>query len=179
LSGVYWDITTASVLTAETAMIGDDSALVGFGLTLDEDLSGEWGFKDDVSAGTLGSFGISSVGDILLGADSFGPDDRFNTDMNLFPPSSGSLNGSDASIVGPNITDFSVDGFASQGPFVQNEMVFLLSISGDPLTMDQIENVQVLFGSDGAPLVPVPEPTAALLFGIGVVLMGERVRRQR
>jgi hypothetical protein len=58
-------------------------------------------------------------------------------------------------------------------------MVFRLLISGDSLTMDQIENVQVLFGSDGAPLVPVPEPTAALLFGIGVVLMGERVRRQR
>ncbi len=153
--------------------------LVGVGATLDTDLSGEWGFKDDVSAGTLGSFGISSVGDILLGADSFGPGDRFDTTMNLFPPPSGSLNGSDASIVGPNITDFSVDGFASQGPFVQNEMVFRLLISGEPLTMDDITNVQVLFGSDGAPLAPVPEPTAALLFGIGVVLMGERVRRQR
>jgi len=34
-------------------------------------------------------------------------------------------------------------------------------------------------GSDGAPPPPVPEPTAALVFGIGAVLMGARARSQR
>ena len=72
--------------------------MVGFGATSDMDLGGEWGFKDNVSAGVspsgaLGSFGISSVGDINFGADTFVGGDRFNLTSNLFGPSSGSLNG--------------------------------------------------------------------------------------
>ncbi len=175
LSGVYWDITTASVLTVDTALIGAGSALVGFAATGDTDLSSEWAFKDDVSAGTLGTFGISSVGDVLFGTDTFGSADRFDPDGNLFPPPSGSLNGIEGSIVGPNITDFSVDGFDSQGPVVQNQMVFRLLISGQALTMDDIENVAVLFGTDGAPLIP--EPTSAVLFLVGALAVGKATRR--
>ena len=175
LSGVFWDITTASVLTADTALVGAGSSLVGFGVTLDTDLSSEWAFKDDVSAGTLGTFGISSVGDILFGTDTFGSDDRFDTSTNLFPPPSGSLNGIEGSIVGPNITDFTVDGFASQGPLVQNTMVFRIDISGDPLTMADITNVAVLFGTDGAP--PIPEPTSTVLFLVGALVVAGAIRR--
>jgi hypothetical protein len=175
LSGVYFDITTGSILTADTAIIGAGSMLVGEGANGYTDLSGEWGFKDDVSAGTLGSFGISSVGDVLFGEDSFGPGDRFDTSTNLFGPPSGSLNGISGAIVGPNITDFTVDGFKHHGPVVQNQMVFRLYITGEPLTMDHITNVSVLFGTDGAPAIP--EPTSAMLFLVGALVVGKATRR--
>ena len=74
LSGLTWDITNPLVsLNPELALIASGSNLVGFGATTDTDLSSEWAFKDDISAGGgLGSFGIGAMGDINFGADTFG-----------------------------------------------------------------------------------------------------------
>jgi len=144
---------------------------VGVDATGDTDLSSEWAFRDDVSAGSspsgpLGNYAIGAMGDINFGVDSFGKRDRFDTSTNLFGPPSGSLNGIDGGIVGPNV-DFFSGGFTSQGPIVQNEMEFTFTISGGSLTMDEITNVQPLFGSDGAPLVP--EPASLIVWSLLVL----------
>ena len=134
-------------------------------------LSSEWAFKDNISAGSsalgpLGSFGIGAVGDINFGLDTFGTPDRFDTSTNLFGPAS--PDGIDASIVGPNV-NFLADGFPTQGPLVQNQMVFIFDISGGTLLASDITNVQPLFGTDGATLVP--EPTTIVLLGLGLICM--------
>ena len=72
LTILTWDITDGGVLlTPMTASIGGDSSLMGAGsLSVStDDLSGEWGFKDNLLAGSagfgsIGSFGVSSVGDV-------------------------------------------------------------------------------------------------------------------
>jgi len=181
LTILTWDIEGAS-LTTGTAVIGAMSSLVGVdsgdfpGIV---NLSSEWAFKDNISAGSsffgpIGSFGIGAVGDINFGVDSFGPKDRFDTSTNLFPPPSGSLNGVDGGIVGPDQLAFDADGYAHHGPLVKYQMVFTFDITGD-LSTYNITNVQALYGTDGAPLVP--EPATLLLVGSG--LLGGAFFRKR
>ncbi len=183
LSGLFWDITDPGViLTPDLALIAPGSRLVGVGATGDMDLSSEWGYKSNVEAGStgagpLGNHGIGSVGDINFGADTFGPRDRFDTSTNLFLPSSGSLNGVEGGMVGPNV-NFGSDGFTSQGPVVQGwdgtdtgpgQMIFTFDITGGTLSDDEITNVQPLFGTDGAPMV-IPEPATVIIWSLlGVI----------
>ncbi len=126
--------------------------------------------RQNFGGGGLGSFGIGAMGDINFGADTFGPGDRFDITTNLFGPSiSGSLNGIDGAIVGPSV-DLTSDGFTSQGPLVQNQMIFTFKITDGILTQDEITNVRPLFGTDGAQVVP--EPSTLLLFGSGLAGLG-------
>jgi hypothetical protein len=181
LTALTWDISDPTVaLSPVSALIASGSQLVGFGATSDTDLSTEWAFKDDLAAGStalgpLGSYGISSVGDVNLGVDSFSPNDRFDTNGNLFPPPSGSLNGVEGGIVGGNV-DFGSDGYTSKGPVVESQMVFTFDFTGD-LQESDIGNVQPLFGTDGAPLIP--EPGAVTLFATGLFVAGGLIRRSR
>lgn len=191
LTALLWDLEDQDVVLAPlTAMIAAGSKLVGAnavdGIT---DLSSEWGFRSDIvagptQAGPLGSFGVSSVGEINFGdenpqgaGDSFGPTDRFDTSTNLFGPNS--LNGTSGGIVGLD-PDLTLGGFKKKGPLVQNQMVFTFDIIGGTLTDDEIVNVQPLFGSDGAPLL-VPEPSTliiwTLLGALGISFAWQRKRR--
>jgi hypothetical protein len=177
LTGLTWDFTSGATLTALSAEIASGSKLVGSGATSDTDLSGEWAFKEGITAGMCanapcGSFGIGSMGDINFGADSFGGKDVIDPTKNLFGKVS--LNGIDGGIVGLNV-DLSSGGFKNQGPVVQNAMVFTFDITGALVATD-ITNVQPLFGTDGAPLVP--EPATLLLLGSGLLMLGLLQRKK-
>jgi len=171
LSGFVWDITDAGVgLTMDQALIASGSQLVdndgnewGTDIT---DLSSEWAYKSDISAGssvagTIGPHGVGSIGDINFGADTFGVNDRFDTTTNLFGPAS--LNGLSGAIIGS--TDYFDPNGGFKDPVVSNSMVFSWTISGT-LTLDEIVNGQPLFGTNGVTLVP--EPGTLGLFGLAL-----------
>jgi hypothetical protein len=193
LSGVLWDqsgfmITNdrgAAPFTPASATITSGSQLVGKDATTDTDLSGEWAWSDQVAAnwmsiwtpsvGTVGNYGVSATG-----ADGgFGSDDLFDgAAPNLFdnqPP-----DGINSSIMGPGPFR-TTDGFAA-GPnykvtLVQNSMTFVWDVSGVDGD-EEIFNVNPIFGTDGAFLVP--EPTTLILLGGGLTAFGViRRRRQR
>lgn len=171
LTILTWDMDSTAALTVESAMINTGSTLIGIGATSDMNLSGEWAYKDDVSAGDVGSYGLSSVGDLLDGVDSFGRWDiiRYlesaNEDMNLWG-SPLSPNGISGGIVGDDV-DLSGGGFLNAGPMVQNSMLFTFSITGN-LSEDDFSNVEAFYGTDGAALL-VPEPNTLLLLGLGLI----------
>ncbi len=191
LTALLWDIQGQSsgngLLTPIKAMIATGSSLIGLGATTDMDLSGEWGFKDDIDAGPtqagpLGIFGVSSVGDVFFGdenpqdsGDSFVPHDRFDVDKNLW--GNKSLNGFAGGLVGPGPVP-TTNGFQNSGPVVRNEMVFTFNINGT-LTEDMIYNVQPLFGTDGAPHLPEPSTLIiwTLLGALGISFGWYRKRR--
>ncbi len=168
LTGLTWDISDAGVsLATLTAVIGPGSSLVGNGATGDTDLSSEWAFRDDLDHGEsatgvpLGSYGASSVGDLNF-QEAWGPRDRFDTTTNLFGPAS--PNGTQAGIVGPqdgaNLFD---PPFGNKGPWVQNQMVLTFEITGD-LEDGDIENIQPIFGTDGATIIP--EPATVIIWSL-------------
>lgn len=110
--------------------------------------------------------------------EGFGPGDRFDPSSNPFPPPSGSLNGVSGGIVNENFcaTCSTFANGANKGPLVQNQMVLTWEVD-TTFDVNQIGNVQPLYGTDGAPLIP--EPTSVLLFAVGLFVTGRAVSRAR
>jgi hypothetical protein len=202
LSGLTWNINPGDEipdlvgggtvgLTPGSAVINiaGGSSLVGEPIVSfpGDDLSGQWAFEDDLNSDLLGSFGVAAVGGDLefVGPDDFGSDDIIDPSKTLVSPSP---NGGDFMIV-PYTAHLNLDGFPSQGPYVQNSMVFEFGINatngvafnGDGnngvLLANQIVDVTPIFGTAGAP--PIPEPHSAVLFTIGGLIVGGAVRRAR
>ena len=189
LSGLTWDFgssfTGSLSRTGDMAEVASGSTLIDIlgtdYSTAPDDISGEWAWKDDISTTNpvLGQYGVGAMGDILglgggtSGQDTFGGNDLFDT--------SGDGPGSpDYMIINNNIADFTQNGGWNNGPFVQNAVKFTWDVSGDISTLDlnEIDNINALFGTDGQTIVP--EPATVALLGIGLVgLAGSEVRRKR
>lgn len=193
LTAFLWDLTSYSgTITPVSATLPSDSKLIGYGATSETNVTAEWFFKDNISAGStsagpLGEYGAGVMGDINFGADTFGKWDRFDvpdgthtfTMANLFGPNG--PNGVEVGIVGPNISLSSdgsgnPDGFAKQGPVAQNKTLLTFSYTGT-LSLSQFTNGQFLFGTDGAPVVP--EPGTIALLGLALGAVGVRRWRRR
>lgn len=115
-------------------------------------------------SGGVVAFGDSSPGGNLPGGNPVGFDEAINFAAGAPPPKNG---------IGPHPTD---GGFPQSGQFL---------LVGD--VSDLRIGVHVIgYGSGGSesfvtgePGNEVPEPSAAVVFGLGALLVGSRVRRQR
>ena len=197
LSGLIWDIDGAAISgVAQSALINSGSALVGVNSgdatsQLGNNLAGEWAYKENIDAGdaplgTLGAFGLGAVGDINGGdMDTFGVKDIIDQAAALAFYGN-APNGSAFTLVpdgylwpcsDPNCTaNLFSGGFQNHGPYVQNSMVFVIDYDR-ALTLAEISNVQPIFGTEGAPLVP--EPSSLVLFAAGSAVVAFAVRRRR
>ena len=175
LMGVTFDIAGALAISLTPISATAESLINPMGV--DTDVEGQWAFKDDIAAGNLGSYGVSAAGDILGGIDTFGNKDCF---ADFGQCDQGAPNGADYGILGSDFDESTANkGLLKSGPHVQSSMTFLFSIDGDDadlLDMGDFENVQALYGTVGATVIP--EPSTALLFSIALLAVGARSRRR-
>jgi len=117
-----------------------------------------------------GTIALGSVGDILFGLDTLG-----NADLLPGTPI-GELNPPDGWPY--TLVDASTTGFKNNGNkfdvLIQTKWTASLAYDGQ---ISGVTNVSPLFGTDGAPLIP--EPSAAHLFPIGLLVAGVAYRRRR
>lgn len=182
-TGLLWDFApdtiaamNVSVLTSADLVGTDADRFATF------DLAEHWAYREGIVADDLGSYGIGAIGDIYFGEDSFGAHDLISgttfenqpdgTDWGLVP--NGYLWDCSTLKTSGGCTGVYPDGFQKQGPFLDNSIMVTIAYDRE-FGLDEIANVQPIFGSEGAPLIP--EPTAALLFGVGFVVVGWAVRR--
>jgi hypothetical protein len=186
-------ILSASTVSAESLVgAGSDDALSDFGTTLNSnvDVSAHWGFASG-SSGSLGSNLFSSVGDAFSSVGDAFPDmDALGTE-DLFGGTLSSIelnapNGTPFSIVDVNTCTGPLDtptcgdlkgGFQDSHnlAWIQNEATGTLVYDGSTNKLTSVGTVNPLFGTEGRPLVP--EPSAALLFGIGLLMSSQAIRR--
>jgi len=181
-------LSSSTVSAVSLVGAGSDDALLDFGAVPNSnvDVSGHWGFVSGfASGGSLGSNILSSVGDAFPDTDVVGVADLF----------SGTL--SSIELNAPDGTSFSiVDDNTCTGPpgtptcspltggfqdsnnwaWIQNEATGTLVYDGTTNKLTSVGNVDPLFGTEGRPLVP--EPSTALLFATGLVVMAVGRRRR-
>lgn len=184
-TGLLWDFQSPVSASSVSVSLGS-SSIVGTNsgsFTTSEDIGLHWAYKEGIDADgdghDLGAYGLGAIGDINFGADTFGA-----TDLISDPGGpTNQPNGTDWGLVPdgfpwPCSDGFCAqypDGFKTQGPYVQNSLMFQIDYDG-PLSLAEIRNVQPIFGSDGAP--PIPEPTGVALFGLGFAVVGIAARRR-
>jgi hypothetical protein len=191
LAGVTWDMsggatlkTAANQTSADVispTLVGGSSATAISDLNniLVDGVSGEevtahWGVRNDLSSqfATLGTNIFSSVGDVTLGGVQLV--EFMGTDT-LLP------GGIESSVEAPpdGIPFAVVDPFTTMLTGVSGDVVLAQSSTTGFLIYDGsltgVDNVTPLFGTDG---VPIPEPSTALLLGLGLVGLAAHRRRR-
>jgi hypothetical protein len=189
LAGVIFEAVGTGVSFAGTgtvtaeAFVGPEAGQASSDLGLD--VSGHWGFKTvDLSAYSLSATSqvLSSVGDVFGGPGGFAPffppggptvgsmdiiDATVQSSVESMPPDGASFGIVDDTTCNPTC----LNGFASMGAYIQNSAVAVLDYSG---TIDSIENVVPIFGTEG---MPIPEPAAGGLLTLGLLGLLWKARR--
>jgi hypothetical protein len=196
LAGVTWDVVGAmnvdpsiSIVLAPTLVGGSAATAISdlpgpttIGSVTGAEVTGHWAYRDDLVNGSdptvpvewdsLGDFVLSSVGDIQFAgiqSDQTGFDHLLPgviSSVELNP-----TNGQPFAIVDPNTT--SVSGVQGNIVFAQGSITAFLRYDGQ---LSDIDNVTPLFSTNGVAIIP--EPSTALLLGMGLAGLGA-VRRRR
>jgi hypothetical protein len=196
LAGVTWDIVGSAIVDPNQSivlaptLVGAEAADAIFdlpgpttiGSVTGTEVTGHWAFRDDlvnssdptvpVEWNDLGDYVFSSVGDVTyhgVTSDATGMDHLIPgtiSDVEANP-----TNGAPFAVVDPNTTG--LPGVLGDVVYGQGSTTGFLRYGGGPLT--GIDNVLPMFGTDG---VAVPEPSTALLLGMGLVGFGLIRRRE-
>jgi hypothetical protein len=185
LTGVFFDIDDfAGSLTRETALLTvADASSVLFGTGLG---STSLGYNDYAGAGDIGSeagyrigasFEVVGLGDHaigLVGMDDFlGVDTRFDQVSSHNIQGEESLNGIEYGIVNSGYTGGGNHPIDGPNALIRSGVLFAFSgFSG--FGEGDISNVAFNYGTELSPIIP--EPSAAVVFSVGLFLVGRHLR---
>ncbi len=161
-----------SSVAAETLVGGGMDNGAGFPTTGTTDISGHYGFRDDLAiVGVLATHILSSVGDLTFGGvtttDVVGNGDllpgTLYSGAELTPP-----NGNPFSTINDATDPLVNTPYSNNGDGVWNQNVLTATLRYNG-TLTDITDFAPLFGTDG---VVAPEPTTALLLVMGLAGLG-------
>ena len=155
LTGLYFGTTGGYSLFNPDVEVAAGSLLIG-SVTggPGTSLNNRFAFRSGLNSlnGNIGEYGICASGFDPLGFGGY-----------IIEPPPNSPGGADYGLVGtlsrPKLPS-SID------PYVQSSILITLGFSG-PISLDDIGQVNFLYGTDSA--APVPEPSSVLLFSIGLI----------
>jgi hypothetical protein len=167
LTGITFD--SVLTLTGDAAIIAAGSMLVNPDDAVTTNISQYWAFAE-LTNEVWGDYGFATMG----GESPYCTGECFGNGDLLAP--GGQVNGMGYGLVpdgaGANVLS---NPLKNGGPFVQYQLVLTANISGSGDL--GIGHVVPIYGTDGTP--PMPEPDAALLFGIGALVVARAIRRSK
>ena len=186
-SGITWDQDGSAMIDKDLSQVlaesfvGAGSAQATADLTTADglDVSGHYAYKGDLNVDGLGLHILSSVGDVNFGEDTVGTADLlpgFISSVENNPPNGTQFSIVDDSTCSAGTCDGQNGGFQDRlgRAWIQNSVTALMYYEGE---LEDINNIVAIFGTDGV-TGPIPEPSAALLYGVGLVVFGA-ARRYR